>query len=335
MVEPGGVEISRVLPDDESACAEAVAVMTAAAKTDCPDLTPSTPRGYALMLRYGWDLHPPEAFVARDTDGTAVGLLHLHLPTYENTNQVWMDISTHPDHRGRGVSAAMVDFAEQTTRELGRNMLGLGVLDVPGMDAFARSRGFERKSADINRRQELEGLDYAIVQRLYDEAAAASTDYELLRLSGRLPDDLIGGMVKLTESINDAPTDDLDIEDDVYSPERLRAYEEAQLKREENLYRVIARHKTTGELAGHTIIAVEQERPRIGEQHDTAVDRAHRGHRLGALVKSDMLLWLREQEPALAQVDTWNAESNNHMIGINEQLNYRIVVRHLSYQKPL
>jgi GNAT superfamily N-acetyltransferase len=335
MVDPGGVEIIRVSPDDEAACADAVAVMNAAAKTDCPDMLLPTPRGYALGLRYGWDLNPPQAFLARDADGTAVGVLHLHLPTYENLNQVWMDFSTHPDHRGRGVSAALVDFAEQTARELGRNSLGLGVLDVPGMDAFARSRGFEQKSADINRRQELEGLDYALVQRLYDEATAASTDYELLRFTGRLPEELIDGMVKLTESINDAPTDDLDIEDDVYSPERLRAYEEAQLKREENLYRVIARHTTTGELAGHTIIAVEQERPRIGEQHDTAVDRAHRGHRLGALVKSAMLLWLREEEPALAQVDTWNAESNNHMIGINEQLNYRIVVRDLSYQKSL
>jgi hypothetical protein len=48
-----------------------------------------------------------------------------------------------------------------------------------------------------------------------------------------------------------------------------------------------------------------------------------------------MLLWLREAEPALTQVDTWNAESNNHMISINEQLNYRIIARILAYQKKL
>ena len=48
-----------------------------------------------------------------------------------------------------------------------------------------------------------------------------------------------------------------------------------------------------------------------------------------------MLLWLREEEPALTQVDTWNAESNDHMIAINEQLNYRIVARAFAYQKTL
>jgi hypothetical protein len=46
-----------------------------------------------------------------------------------------------------------------------------------------------------------------------------------------------------------------------------------------------------------------------------------------------MLLWLREAEPALTQIDTWNAESNSHMIGINEQLGYQIVARAKVYQK--
>ncbi|HWD82179.1 MAG TPA: GNAT family N-acetyltransferase, partial [Kribbella sp.] len=159
--------------------------------------------------------------------------------------------------------------------------------------------------------------------------------YELVKLTGALPDDMLEGMVAVVESINDAPKDDLDQEDDVFTPERLRAYEEAQLKSDRTVYRVIARAKDTGELAGHTVVAVERERPHLGEQHDTAVSRDHRGHRLGALLKSAMLLWLREQEPALTQIDTWNAESNNHMISINEALNYHIVARFLDYQKTL
>ena len=98
---------------------------------------------------------------------------------------------------------------------------------------------------------------------------------------------------------------------------------------------MIARERSTGELAGHSVVVVERERPYIAEQHDTAVDRKHRGHRLGALVKSAMLLWLRDQEPAVTQLDTWNAESNAHMIAINEQLGYHIVARAIAYQKTL
>ena len=39
--------------------------------------------------------------------------------------------------------------------------------------------------------------------------------------------------------------------------------------------------------------------------------------------------------PAVTQLDTWNAESNSHMIAINEQLNYHIVARSLAFQKSL
>jgi hypothetical protein len=170
---------------------------------------------------------------------------------------------------------------------------------------------------------------------LYDDAVQASAGYELIRVAGRLPDELLDGMVAVTASINDAPKDDLDLEDDEYSPERLRAYEDAQLAHDRSLYRVIARERATGVLAGHSTIVVEQERPHIAEQADTAVAREHRGHRLGALVKTGMLLWMREAEPALTQLDTWNAESNAHMIAINQQLNYRIVARALAYQKTI
>jgi GNAT superfamily N-acetyltransferase len=325
-----GVEITRLSPDDEVGCAEAVAVDSAGWKLDRPEMLQHTPKSFANMLRYGWDMVPPQAYLARE-EGTPVGLLTVDVPQYDNTNQTWLDVKVHPDHRSRGIGSELLAYGENMTRELGRDVVGFGGLDLPKAEAFAARHGFEQKAIEVNRRQDLAGLDWDIVQRLYDEAVAASTAYELVTLTGALPDDMLEGMVAVTESINDAPKDDLDIEDDVFTPERLRAYEEAQEKSDRTLYRVIARAKETGELAGHTVVAVEQERPHIGEQHDTAVSRDHRGHRLGALLKSAMLLRLREAEPALTQIDTWNAESNNHMIGINEQLNYKIVSRFLIY----
>jgi hypothetical protein len=65
------------------------------------------------------------------------------------------------------------------------------------------------------------------------------------------------------------------------------------------------------------------------------VARAHRGHRLGLLLKTGMLLWLAEVEPQVETVDTWNAESNDHMIAVNEALAYRIMGRGAQFQKSL
>jgi GNAT superfamily N-acetyltransferase len=334
-VDAVGVEIIELSPDDEAGCIDAVAVQSAALEQDCPEMVLPTPRGFANMLRYGWDLDPQRAVLARHADGTAIAVAKLSLPTYDNTSQLWFDLMVHPDHRDGAVEAALIEYVEQLGRDEGRTTLGFGGFDLPEAVALANKHGFEQKAVEVNRRQDLPGLDWSVVRSLYDEAVAASTAYELVTLTGALPEDMLDGMIAVTASINDAPKDDLDIEDDVYSHERLRAYEEAQAKSDHTLYRVIAREKATGTLAGHTVIAVERERPHIGWQHDTAVARDHRGHRLGALLKTAMLMELRDAEPALAQVDTWNAESNNHMIGINEQLNYRIVTRYLAYQKTI
>jgi hypothetical protein len=139
----------------------------------------------------------------------------------------------------------------------------------------------------------------------------------------------------MTAAINDAPLDELDLEDEVFPPERIRAYENATIARGERLHRLLVRHRQSGELAGHTIVAVEQERPTIGHQHDTSVVREHRGHRLGLRLKAGMLVWLAEIEPQLESIDTWNAESNDHMIGVNERLGYRVLGRALQFQRSL
>ena len=52
--------------------------------------------------------------------------------------------------------------------------------------------------------------------------------------------------------------------------------------------------------------------------------RPHRGHRLG-LRKAAMLDWLASAEPQLEQIETGNADANEHMIAINEELGFTIL----------
>ncbi|MGH3307738.1 MAG: GNAT family N-acetyltransferase, partial [Nocardioides sp.] len=200
---------------------------------------------------------------------------------------------------------------------------------------FANATGFELKSQAINRRQRLSELPAGLVEKLYDDAFAQAGDYELLRFAGRTPDELIDEVARLTAAINDAPLDDLEMEDEAFPPERIRAYETAQNESGFRFRRVVARHRATGELAGHTVVTVDSERPTIGDQHDTAVAGPHRGHRLGVLLKADMVRWLATDEPQLETIDTWNAESNDHMVFVNELLGYRIMGRELNFQRRI
>jgi hypothetical protein len=87
-------------------------------------------------------------------------------------------------------------------------------------------------------------------------------------------------------------------------------------------YSLAALHDNTGDMAALTVVTVDPDVPDWGHQQITAVTKAHRGHRLGLLVKTAMLGWLAETEPRLEHIDTWNAGSNQHMIAINESLGY-------------
>lgn len=326
------MEIFRVDAADGVGCREAMGVIGAATRVDAPEVIVDTVETYAGRLRHGWDGDPPRAFLGR-IDGVAVGLLTIDTPTYDNRDVAWFEVDVHPDYRGRGIGSELMEFGFKQAAELGRTSLGFTQWDLPKADAFAKKHGFEAKSVEVNRRQDLANVDWPTVERLYAEAVEASKEYELLRLSDDLPEEMLEAMTALTASINDAPTDDLEIEDEVFTPERLRAFEEAQRGTGRRIHRVIARHKTTGALAGHSTVMVELGRPHIAWQADTAVDRTHRGHRLGVLVKIGMLRWLREVAPAVELVDTWNAESNAHMIGVNDQIGYRVIARAIDYQR--
>ncbi len=79
--------------------------------------------------------------------------------------------------------------------------------------------------------------------------------------------------------------------------------------------------------AALTAVSVDPDIPEWGRQWATTVTRPHRGHRLGLLVKTEMVSWLAAAEPRLERIATWNAVSNQYMIGINEALGYEIAGR--------
>jgi GNAT superfamily N-acetyltransferase len=328
------LEIHRFTPDDTSRAEAVRELSNVVSAVDAPWEHPWLPERFDTLLRRGWDGEPPTPYLAT-VGGTPVGAALMFLPERDNRHLAWLSMMVHPEHRRRGYGSELLEHLVREAKAAGRTSLLVDAWESERTTAFAARSGLERKSQAVNRRQYLAELDPALVPKMYDEAAEAAQDYELVRVVGRTPPDLVDAMVELVAAINDAPTDDLDVEDEVFTPERLVAYEDAAEASGSRLYRLVARHRPTGELAGHTVVAVERARPTIADQHDTAVARSHRGHRLGLLLKAGMLLWLAEAEPQVETVDTWNAESNDHMIAVNRALGYRILGREIQFQKEI
>jgi RimJ/RimL family protein N-acetyltransferase len=328
------VQASEMSADDARTVAEVVQLRNDAIKVDSPWEHPMTATVQVGAMRHGWDGEPPRCFVGRQ-DGRLVGYGELSVSDWDNTHLAWLDVMVHPDCRRQGLGSDLLRQLMDEARRVGRTRAGTAGWESAACRGFARAHGFERRSQAINRRQYLSEVDPAELARLYDEAAGHATSYELLRIPGRTPPELLDAVVELTAAINDAPQDDLDVEDEVFTAERIRGYERANEGRRTAAYRLLARHRGSGELAGQTVVAVERDRSEIGHQHDTSVVRAHRGHRLGLLLKLEMLRWLGEVEPQLRTLDTWNTETNGPMVAVNERLGYRVLGRALQFQRDL
>ncbi len=328
------MEITQVRPDDADAVARFVAVANAVRRHDAPWVHPLTEHECAGLLRHHWDGEPPVAFLAQ-AGGRTVGMGELHTSERDNRDLAWLGIEIHPDHRRRGHGSALIALLSERAGQVGRTSLGMDGWEGDATRVFAHRQGFAQKSITINRRQLVAELDWDELDARYAEARSHAAAYNLVRLPGDVPEDELAAFAVMVSAINDAPLDDLEIEDEVFTPERIRSYERAHAARAIRLHRVFARHHVTGELAGQTVVAVDLERPQLGEQHDTSVGAAHRGHRLGLLLKIEMLRWLREDQPQLVSVDTWNAESNAHMIDVNRALGYRVLGRSLVFQRTV
>jgi GNAT superfamily N-acetyltransferase len=328
------MELREFTADDVDDVRRFVDLINAVGKVDSPWGHPATVSDCQGHLRHGWDGEPPTPFIAL-VDGEPVGQAEYSTSEWDNQHLAWLGVAVHPDRRGQGYGSRILDALIGRARDEGRTSVGVDGWESDATRAFAARHGLDLKSRDLNRRQFLSELNWEFIRAIRDAAATQAADYEVVRRLGATPEEELEALAEMTAAINDAPTDDLDLEDDVMSEERLTAYEDAMLTQGHRMYRLLARHCGTRALGGHTVVAVEEERPAYAHQHDTAVARAHRGHRLGLLLKAGMLLWLAEAEPQVETVDTWNAESNDHMITVNEALGYRVMGRVLQFQGAL
>ena len=286
--------------------------------------------------RYGGDLNPDRLTVLLDDDEEPVGHFWMHVFERDNLGLVEAGITVDPDRRRQGHGSRLLAEVERRVLGLGRTTLWMGTADDDGgARAFLTRHGFALATRDARRHQRLAEVDASEVDRLEREAAEHGRDYVVERLHPPYDDALLTAMIAVTAAINDAPMGDLTFEDEVYDLDRMRDIERAMELRAERFRRVAARHRETGEIAGHTALTVRPWAPHEAFQYDTSVARQHRGHRLGLALKIEMMRWLAEDEPALRVVETWNNVENLPMIAVNEALGYRLSRTFAMFEKAL
>jgi GNAT superfamily N-acetyltransferase len=297
----------------------------AAQRVDEPEEPLMGERIFGVWLTIGFNGEPAEVWlVPGGAPGSVAGYYRLELPDLENLDRANLHLTVHPDERRHGLGRALLRHAAGRAAAHGRTVLGGGARNGTAGEAFARRVGAEPGLVDIERLQDPRKLEDGALARLREEAERHAAGYALVTWSGLVPEELIEQMAALYAALSDAPHDP-DVEPEKWDAQRVR--ERVNGLREHfgtREYSVAARHLATGEMAALTQVSVDPPDPGWGVQLITAVTAAHRGHRLGLLVKVAMLEWLATAEPQLELITTWNAEDNQYMIAVNEALGYTV-----------
>ncbi|MCU1672311.1 MAG: GCN5-related N-acetyltransferase [Frankiales bacterium] len=253
-----------------------------------------------------------------------VGAVKLMIPTRDNLSSCSVDVRVHPERRRQGHGRALLALALEEVTALGRTRV-FGEVPSPltGGEGAAEPALREVGARPVLRE----------VRRLLDlqshppgAAPAPPAGYRLVQWVDRVPDEHLEDMAYLMHRMStDVPLGEMDWEPEVWDGARYRDKEASAVAAGRVRYATLVVHGATGRAAGFTDIGVSRYRSDVSYQWETLVDREHRGHGLGHVLKAHNHRLLVEGSPGTRWINTWNAETNSHMIAVNELLGFEPV----------
>lgn len=338
------MEISRLDPGDAKALDETHEAATAAFAVDRPGVPLVAREPFGEMLANPRHGSLNVTLLAR-VDGRVVGHAFIEMTELENRHiaDVWGMVA--PSHRHRGVGRALLDEVKAVAREHGRDTLmteahiPIGEDGVGSHDGrrFCEAAGFTAASGEGQHRLDLSTVDDTRIEELRTEAWKKAAGYSLIQwcdgTGGDTPTDVLDGLAALLSNFfGDTPTGSLDVEELAYTPERLIADNTHAQAQNRFTINSAVRHDASGEVIGWTKAHVRPSAPHYGMQGITMVAADHRGHRLGNVLKTENLRYLRHVAPEIAIIDTGNADDNAPMIAVNTAIGYRPFQAGMYYQ---
>jgi GNAT superfamily N-acetyltransferase len=277
------------------------------------------------------------AFGAYDA-GRMVGELMVGLPQLDNVDSAHVWIWVDPTHQRQGVGARLAAHADALARASGRRLCQaqgrIGVDRDNKNLRFARSAGYALANTEIERRLSLPA-DATLLGRLAAEAEPYHRGYVVRTVVGPVPADLASSYNDLRNVLGiEAPAGELEIEVHRNTTAELRVQDD-ELVAAGRLRVAAYALDSSGSVVAYSVCATSRDGFDHVDQWGTLVAPAHRGHRLGMAVKCAMLAALTEAAPGKRFIETTNAETNSHMVAINEALGFEVVEVYGAFQKRL
>lgn len=292
--------------------------------------------------KFAAEIHNPAAYrrgwyyTAR-LGGEVAGYAHVYVDDVgDNEHLAYVEGGVLPELRRQRVGTALLAAVAGRAQAAGRRLLMSAAPDGhEGAESFFQTFGGERRYVERRSRLLVEEVDHSLMKEWIEGAADRAGDYELFGWDGPCPDELVADYARLLHVMNTAPIDDLDFDDEVFTPQRLRA-DEARLRAVGSEWStLVVRRRPTGELAGLTELVFPRWRDWLAYQGNTGVDPIHRNRGIGRWLKAAMIEKVSTERSSLRWVDTWNANSNDPMLHINVAMGFTPLVYMGGWQTPV
>lgn len=272
--------------------------------------------------------------------GDVVGRAMLYLPLEEGSRRAQVRAEVLPEHARRGYGGRAVTFLEARAIERGRDILqswtehtpapgaritartGFGDVPEDGASVLLSRRGYALEQVYRISTLDLNGpLD--AIGPLRDEARAASEGYRYVSWVGGAPEEYVDDYAWMKSRMStDAPSGETVVDEEVWDAARVRALEQRHADSGTTILVGAAQHIASGRLVAFTELTSFRTPGTPIDQNDTLVLADHRGHRLGALVKTETLARGRELFTEGDRIITGNAEENRPMLAVNEAMGF-------------
>jgi GNAT superfamily N-acetyltransferase len=276
--------------------------------------------------------HPdfePHLFLIKDASvnkriGTLFyGIMKESSPSFEgNKHLIQYDLALLPEYRQKGIGTRAVKMLYDFAVENEKTVLIAGSNEIDGK-AFLNAIGAQTALSGVENRLHYDSVDWQMIEEWGSEGPQKSPETKL-EFFYSIPEEIIEPYSKIyTETLNQQPFGDLDINDIVFTPESLREVE----KRNKELGRTHLTYITVepnGEISGLTEMLYIPERENMIVQLLTGVRQEHRGRGLGKWLKAVMMLRIKEEFPQVSIITTDNATTNAPMLSINNRLGFKV-----------
>ncbi|MGH2396412.1 MAG: GNAT family N-acetyltransferase [bacterium] len=241
-----------------------------------------------------------------------------------NRHAIEFEIEVLPEYRRRGIARMLLrNLVDATVREGRRLMIGLTVSSAPAGEAFMRRIGATMGLPMRISQLDLRDLNRDLIPLWQERARERATGYEILLWTGRTPAEYIDEYLKVVEAMNRAPLGVLQLEDQHWTPEQLRQWEDAERARGSERWTMVAREKATGAFAGFTEVSWHPNRTELLRQAGTGVLEPYQNLGLGRWLKAAMLEKVLRERPQVKRIRTGNATVNEPMLKINIELGFK------------